>query len=103
MHLKTGERTNIQAGDLVTIYFTGSVLLFSVSRGLGNKLTFEGGHDDKTIINGYSVDSSGANHFMMLFGQITGLQADLKKTEKKFVLYEMMEGPSIFSFGLSPR
>ncbi len=97
--LHTGERTNIQAGDLVSLYFDERMksLLMSVGRGTGKNLVFEGTMDDnKTFIPGYKNDQSGAEQFIYLLCQITGLQADLKRTENTFVLYEMLEGPSIF-------
>ncbi|MFA6417473.1 MAG: hypothetical protein WCW61_04825 [Patescibacteria group bacterium] len=99
MHLKTGERTNIQAGDLVTIYFTGSMMLFSVGRGAGNVLKFEGANDNKAIITGYSVNKSGADQFMMILAQITGLMANEKTVQPEFVLYEMVAGPSLLNWG----
>jgi hypothetical protein len=99
MHLKTGERTSIQAGDLVTIYFTGNMMLFSVGRGAGNSLKFEGANDNKSIIPGYSLDKTGANMFMMSLAQITGLMASLKKEQPEFILYEMKEGPSLLDWG----
>ncbi|QQG52317.1 MAG: hypothetical protein HY931_03185 [Candidatus Falkowbacteria bacterium] len=99
MHLKTGERTNVQAGDLVTIYFSGSLMLMSVSRGLGNTLKFEGTNDNKTIVSGYNANKSGADQFMMLFAQITGLTAYEKNVQAEFVLYEMTAGPSLLSWG----
>jgi len=99
MHLKTGERTNIQAGDLVTIYFTGSMMLLSVGRGAGNTLKFEGANDNKAIISGYSLDKTGADMFMMLLAQITGLMANEKNVQPEFVLYEMVDGPSLLNWG----
>jgi hypothetical protein len=99
MHLKTGERTNIQAGDLVTIYFTGNMMLLSVGRGAGNSLKFEGANDNKAIIMGYSANKSGADQFMMLLAQITGLMANEKNVQPEFVLYEMVVGPSLLNWG----
>lgn len=99
MNLKTGERTSIQAGDLVTIYFSGNMILLSVGRDAGNSLKFEGTNDNKTIIPGYSASKSGADQFMMLLAQITGLMANEKNVQPEFVLYEMVAGPSLLNWG----
>jgi len=97
---KSGKRTGIQAGDLVVIYIDNPKvgLLLSVGRGISNQLRFEGtNNDDKQIVEGYSVDASGADQLVMFIGQITGLQAKLVNKGEGFITYEMEVGKSLLA------